>query len=81
MTSEILLRLGAVVAAAAAMAAPWLVGYLRKRWPKASSSVVQPDDAFTVIEIARRLQAAGNSRGVDLCQQLLDVILVPERKK
>lgn len=81
MTSDFLLRFGAVVAAAVALAAPWLVGYLRKRWPKPSPTVVQPDDAFTVIEIARRLQAAGNSRGVDLCQQLLDVILVPERQK
>jgi hypothetical protein len=81
MTSDFLLRVGAVVAAVAVVACPWLVGQLRKRWPKSSPSVAQPDDAFAVIEIARRLQASGNSRGVELCQQLLDVILIPERKK
>lgn len=73
-----LIRAGAVVAAAALMASPYLVGLARKYWPTATPRAEkQPDDAYTVIEIARRMQAAGNKKGVALCQQLLDVILSP----
>jgi hypothetical protein len=32
-------------------------------------------DAHTVLEIARRLQVAGKTKGVELCQQLIDVML------
>lgn len=73
-----LLRAGAVVAAALLMASPYLVGLVRQYWPTAKlRTAKQPDDAYTVIEIARRMQAAGNKKGVALCQQLLDVILSP----
>lgn len=73
-----LIRAGAVVAAALLMATPYLVGLVRKYWPTATTRTAkQPDDAYTVIEIARRMQAAGNKKGVALCQQLIDVILSP----
>lgn len=32
-------------------------------------------DAHLVLDIAGRLRAAGNSKGVDLCHQLIDAIL------
>ena len=35
----------------------------------------------TRFEIARRLQKAGLADGVKLCQQLLDVLLKPEKKE
>jgi hypothetical protein len=38
------------------------------------------EDAHTILEIASRLKAAGNAKGVELCQQLIDVILQPEKK-
>ena len=83
--NEYLLRAAAVVAAAVLVAAPGLVGYaqaaaawLTKRAPAVPPVKHGPDDAFTVIEIARRLQASGNKRGVELCQQLIDVLLQPE---
>jgi hypothetical protein len=85
---EFALRASAVVAAAAVVAAPSVVAYAQSAlaWvtakrPSAVTAAPQPDDAHTVVEIARRLQAAGNKRGVELCQQLLDVLLMPEVSK
>lgn len=89
MDYEFILRAAAVVAAVALVAAPGVVAYgrplvqslfaTRSRPPVA----VRPtaDDAHTVVEIARRLQSAGSKRGVELCQQLLDVMLQPEPPK
>lgn len=82
--AELLLRSGAVVAAIAVLAGPYLVGKARG---VASRLRVRPpetaplDDAHTVLEIARRLQAAGMKRGVELCQQLIDVMLSPPEAK
>lgn len=82
---EFALRASAVVAAAALVATPGVVAYAKAAlaWVTAKRpvSAPQPDDAHTVVEIARRLQAAGNKRGVELCQQLLDVLLMPEPTK
>lgn len=83
---EFALRAAAVVAAAALVATPSVVAYAQAAvawlgtWGPAAAppSPQAPDDAHTVVEIARRLQAAGNKRGVELCQQLLDVLLMPE---
>jgi hypothetical protein len=76
------------VAAAALVAAPSVVAYaqaavawLGAKRPAVATKPAGPDDAHTVVEIARRLQAAGNKRGVELCQQLLDVLLMPEGAK
>jgi hypothetical protein len=66
------------VVAYAQSALAWLTA---KRPGAPAASAPQPDDAHTVVEIARRLQAAGNKRGVELCQQLLDVLLMPEPTK
>lgn len=74
---EFMLRAAAVVAAAAIVAGPHLVAALPSviRW-----RATEVDDAHTVLEIARRLQKAGVTDGVKLCQQLLDVLLKPEKK-
>jgi len=84
---EFALRAAAVVAAATLVATPSVVAYakaaiawLASKQPSAPASA-QPDDAHIVVEIARRLQAAGSKRGVELCQQLLDVLLMPEATK
>ena len=82
---ENLVRAGAVVAAAALVAGPSVVGFAQAAFSRITNrpAPAKPtkDDAHTVVEIARRLQAAGNDKGVELCQQLLDVMLRPEAKK
>jgi hypothetical protein len=85
---EFALRAAAVVAAVVLVAAPGVVVYAQTAFawlwanrPAVAAKPAGPDDAHTVVEIARRLQAAGNKRGVELCQQLLDVLLMPEGTK
>lgn len=82
--AELLIRAGAVVAAVAVLAGPYLVAQARRVSPwlsfrKAESAPL--DDAHTVLEIARRLQTSGSKRGVELCQQLIDVMLSPPEAK
>jgi hypothetical protein len=84
MDYEFTLRAAAVVAAVALVAGPSVVAYGRQAiqglsWPRGRARSIA-DDAHTVVEIARRLQAAGSKRGVELCQQLLDVMLQPEQQ-
>lgn len=82
--AELILRAGAVVAAVAVLAGPYLVAKARgvaSRLRAAPSEAAPLDDAHTVLEIARRLQAAGLKRGVELCQQLIDVMLSPPEAK
>ena len=86
MINDFTLRVVAIVAAAAVVAGPWLVGYAKKTYEsfgKASSTKegVTQDDAHTVVEIARRLSRAGNTKGTELCKQLLDVMLSSEDKE
>jgi hypothetical protein len=75
---EFVLRAAAVVAAAALVASPSLVAIFswRPKWPTQEEVT---DDAKTVLDIARRLQAAGNVEGVRLCKGLIDVLLKPEK--
>lgn len=75
---ETIVRAGAVVAAVALLAGPHLVAQVRRlaaTWKPAKKPEVTADDAHTLLDMARRLQAAGNKRGVELCQQLIDVML------
>jgi hypothetical protein len=86
MINDYALRACAVVAAVAVVAGPWLVGYAKTAYSslwKASSTKegVTQDDAHTVVEIARRLSRAGNTKGTELCKQLLDVMLTSEVKE
>lgn len=83
--NETLIRAGAVVAAVALVAGQRLVEYakaafqrLRQKTTVAPEVKVPRDDTHTVLEIARRLKDAGNTAGVALCQQLLDVMLNPK---
>lgn len=76
-----LIRTGAVVAAAAVLAGPSLVAKIRRLSPWKASPPAAVDDAHTVLEIAKRLQAVGSKRGVELCQQLIDVMLQPVEDK
>ena len=88
MIDDFILRSAAVVAAVAVVAGPSLVAYAKKIVPSGKASAqpaqnqggVTPDDAHTVVEIARRLAKSGNTKGADLCKQLLDVLLSSERK-
>lgn len=82
--NETLIRAGAVVAAIALVAGQRLVEYakaavqrLRQSTTVAKKVTTSGDDTHTVLEIARRLKEAGNTAGVALCQQLLDVMLNP----
>jgi hypothetical protein len=81
MDYEFLIRAGAVVAASV-LAAPRLVAAVRgaaSLVPTAAKENATQDsltkDAHTVLEIAQRLRAAGLNKGVDLCKQLLDVMI------
>lgn len=74
---QFILRAVAVVAAAVLVAGPSLLGAVQTAlgWrPEAQ------DDAHVLLEIARRLQKSGSTEGVKLCQQLIDVLLKPEKK-
>lgn len=91
MTIDVILRTAAVVAAAALVAAPGLVATAQAAFRLAAARLfskaaarpeVVADDACTVITIARRLQESGNVKGVDICQQLIGVLLnVGEKKR
>jgi hypothetical protein len=72
--NETLFRAVAVVAAIALVAGPRLVA-LAKAAFSGAEGVSPLTDAHTVLEIARRLQVAGKTKGVELCQQLIDVML------
>lgn len=78
-----IVRTGAVVAAVAVLAGPSVVAKARRLaslvWKTPPAATL--DDAHTVLEIARRLHAAGSKRGVELCQQLIDVLLKPAEDK
>jgi|688.fasta_scaffold57345_8 hypothetical protein len=78
--AELILRAVAVLAAVAVVAGPSLVAAVQKAlaWRPAApreKEVTWMSDAHTVLEIASRLKAADNTEGVDLCQQLIDVML------
>jgi hypothetical protein len=84
-------RTVAVVAAAALVASPAVVGivwstiknalsHVRGKAASPAGEAVTIDDAHTVVEIARRLRKEGNAKGADLCKQLLDVMLASEAK-
>lgn len=78
---EFVIRAGAVVAGVALLAGPRLVAAAKAiRIPQQASRKTLTD-AHTILEIAGRLHEAGNVRGVELCQNLIDVILSPERKR
>jgi len=79
MDYDFAIRAGAVVAAAV-LATPRLVAAARAAssiLPSAQSTPQEglTKDAHTVLEIAQRLRAAGLNKGVDLCKQLLDVMI------
>jgi hypothetical protein len=68
-STEIIVKVVAVVVAAVVAAWPYL-----PRWPSYKESP-QADEATAVLAIARRLQASGNKQGVSVCQQLLAILL------
>lgn len=82
MSHEFLLRAGAVVAAIALLAGPRLVAAISQavatRRGRQVTQAASMADAHTVLEIASRLRSAGNAKGVELCQQLLEVMLASE---
>lgn len=91
MIDDFTLRTAAVVAAIALAAGPTVVDAVRQVFWKARSAVskgwrqqqeadLTQDDAHTVVEISRRLRKSGNTKGADLCKQLLDVMLSSELK-
>lgn len=86
MTLDVILRTAAVVAAIALVASPGLVAAAKaayqavsRREERAAPSVI--DDACVVVAIARRLQQAGIQKGVDVCQQLIGILLSASEKK
>lgn len=86
MDYDLILRAGAVLAGAAGLAGPSLVAAVKKipvpsiRPAKDEEKADPLADAHTILEIAKRLKTAGCEKGVALCQQLIDVMLSPEKK-
>jgi hypothetical protein len=88
--SETLLRALAVLAAVAVAGGPALVE-AGKSWLKAALARREDtsppgrkeglSDAHIVVEIAKRLQEAGNAEGAALCHKLLEILLRPEAPK
>jgi hypothetical protein len=74
-TTDALIRTLAAVAAIAVVAGPRLVALVRSAVAGGRQEVSPLADAHTILEIARRLQVAGKAKGVELCQQLIDVML------
>ena len=69
------LRICAVAGAGIVAVFPWLIRNLPSL-PARVATVAKPlGDAHTVLEIAGRLQAAGNSKGVEICRSLIDVMI------
>jgi len=88
--SEALIRTAAVLAAIAIAAGPALVEAAKSWLKSAKSRLPSPatpggkegmNDAHVVVEIARRLQEAGNAEGSALCHKLLEILLRPEASK
>lgn len=86
MIDEMTLRVVAVAAAVFLVAGPSVMDAVKQVFSRVKSSVsgekqeAAVDDAHTVVEIARRLRKSGNTKGADLCKQLLDVMLSSEPK-
>jgi hypothetical protein len=82
-SQDVLVRVGAFVAALLVLSAPSLVARL-KAVPWGAFVRFRPrgggghmDDAHAILEIAGRLKQAGNAEGVNLCEQLLATMLRP----
>lgn len=67
---------------------PFVSDQAKKIWsnvPKRIPSLPKSDsslgDMRTVLDLASRLQSRGNAEGVDLCQQLIDVMLNTKNTK
>lgn len=85
MIDDSTLRIAALVAAPLVLAGPTVVAAAKKAYgyvsiPGKPAPEAVVDDAHTVVEIARRLRKSGNTKGADLCKQLLDVLLSSEPK-
>lgn len=82
MDYDFILRACAVVAAAALLAGPRLVAVAKAvRLPAVAAKAVDPlADAHTILEIASRLKAVGNGKGVELCQAIIDTMLAGAKK-
>lgn len=81
---DLVVRVGAGLAAAALVASPYLVAASKqvKAWltrPAAPTDATL-EDMTVVLELANRLRLAGNTEGVALCQQLIDCMLKPRAK-
>ena len=85
MSYDLLIRSIAGLAALALVGAPALAALAGKvrEWPAASqpnkeaTGSTSISDMRTVLDLASRLRSNGNTAGVHLCQQLLDVMLAP----
>lgn len=89
MTYDLALRTLAGLAAVAILCTPAVAAVVVKarEWcatiqPTEKAAGTSISDMRTVLDLASRLRACGNTSGVHLCQQLLDVMLaVPEETK
>lgn len=87
--SQETIKILAVAGAVVLFGWQWIVDAAKSGWNAVPKRVPLPtingnqdlSDMRTVLELASRLKAAGCSEGVDLCQQLIDVMLNSKTKK
>ena len=84
LTNETIVRVAAFVAAIAVLSGPSVWARIKSvRWSSFLPSMPRRSDAMsdahTILEIAGRLSAAGNTAGVELCQKLIDVMMSQQK--
>lgn len=86
--SEEALRYGAIVAAAVLFGWQYLVDAVKAGWKVVPKKLPTPTpvdptlaDMRTVLDLANRLRLRNCEEGVDLCQQLIDVMLTANKGK
>jgi hypothetical protein len=80
MSSDMILRIAAVVASVAIFFSPRLKQAAEAAWgwvqkPSEPKPADPGADLSIVLALALRLKMTGNKEGADLCQKLIDVIL------
>ena len=79
------LRIAAVVAAVALVAAPYAAQMCKKAWAKISitdsKKIDSTDDIHTIVSIAARLKDRGDEKATEKARELIDLLLGGASKK
>lgn len=82
-----LIKYGAAVAAVLLLVSPYFsVAYKKisdfvEGVREAEKKPPSPDDLVMILDLAKRFRDEGNADAVALCQQLIDLMLAPQKSK